>query len=68
MTIAEEITYFENEITETQEKIKKIRHLKSIEEGSAGSRFVAQYTELPTLRADEKSLKARLNTLEGYNL
>lgn len=68
MTIEEEKTYLQTEISETQEKIAKTRHLKSTEEGGSSSRFSAQYTELDKLRKDERELKARLGTLQGYSV
>lgn len=67
MTIDTEIAYLTSELTNVREKITKIAHLKSMEEGSSSSRFSTQFTELDKLEKREHKLMVRLNTLQGYN-
>lgn len=66
MSIATEIIYLETELAAVRDKIAKLRHLKSIEEGSSASRFMTQYTSMKDLRKDEKDILTRLETLRGY--
>lgn len=68
MTIDTEITYLKTQLANIREKIAKIGHLKSTEEGSQSSRFSAQYATLKELEDSEHRLSARLTTLQGYIL
>lgn len=67
MTIAEEIAQLETELTSVRDKISKVEHIKSFEEGSSSSRFATEYTPLQVLEDREYKIKVKLSTLKGYS-
>ena len=62
-TISEEIADLETKISLLDDKIEEQQHLSELEEGGAGSRFRAEYTDTSKLHNRRDVLNTRLQTL-----
>jgi len=63
-TVDEQITRLEEELSDYNDALKEQARLKSSEEGSSSSRFMASYDN-PTLKINIKEIRVQLTTL--YN-
>lgn len=65
-TITDEITRLENRLAILRAQIDKVGQFRSMEEGSASSRFRTDFTDLTKLRQQEFDIESKLATLYGY--
>ena len=65
-SIADDIARLETSLTLIRTQIIKQQAFRKLEEGSASSRFITEFTDIKTLYAEERKISAQLETLYNY--
>lgn len=65
-TIADDIARLETSLAIVRAQIEKHQSFRKLEEGSATSRFITEFSDIQKLYDQEHSLSARLETLYSY--
>ena len=67
-TVVDEIAELKARLTVLTAKRDKIESMRSVEEGSSGSRFKTEFTDISKIYDELDRVKTRLRTLEVYNV